>query len=336
MSDETHAKAFDFRIARAAVGAYNDTQQTRISMMNRVRDIVRKKNEGIPFDAVEEEKDPDKKEFEPKYADERLPDLIEEMQEEGKLSPYEYDYLLMMLDVASVAEDIEDQAQNVMKIAKREPVYTEWLQYVYGVSHTLTAKLLYHFGYCEDFAKVSNLWSYAGLAPGQKRKRGEKTGFSPEAKTLSWLVADRIILQADNSRYYDEFYVPYKEKQVDRMENSECPYCEKPSHEHYSPQDSQDHYCTEEMEQLVELHEFDLPDTAPDNAEPPWSQGHADARAKRYLAKKFLKHYWAIARDIAGLETPDDWVIAHGGHEKRTDTFENPFYAKRELQSPDD
>lgn len=40
---------FNQNLARIAVGAYDDAQKVRTAMMNRVRDIVRKTNEDIPF-----------------------------------------------------------------------------------------------------------------------------------------------------------------------------------------------------------------------------------------------------------------------------------------------
>lgn len=290
--------AFNQRIARIAVGAYDDAQDQRQAMMNRVRDVIRKKNEGIPFDAVEDEKEDDERDYDEKYQDENLPDLIDEMHDEERLSGDEYEYLRQMLDAAEAAEKIEEQYKAVMKITTSEPIFQEWLANVYGVSTTLTARLLHQFGYCEDFDRVSNLWSYSGMAPGQDRERGEQLGYSPDAKTLAWLVSDRIIMQGGRSRYKEEFYDPYKEKQLRRMEQAE-----------------------EMTEAQLEEQKWT----------PPESRGHADNRARRYLAKKFLKHYWYIARSIKGYETPDEWVVTHGGHEKQTETFENPAYAKREL-----
>jgi len=284
-------------IARIAVGAYDDAQEVRKSMMNRVRDIVRKKNEDIPFDEVEDEKEDQS--YDAKYKDDKLPDLIEEMHTSGKLTPEEFDYLAEMLDAGQTASDVEKQYKNVMKITKKEPIFVEWLQHVYGVSYTLTARMIHRFGYCEDFDRVSQLWSYSGLAPGQKREKGEQLGYDPQAKTLAWLVADNMIKQGTSSKYRTEFYDPYKKKQLRRKDRAE-----------------------------------DMTDAQLEEQKwtPPESQGHADNRSRRYLAKKFLKHYWAIARDLQGLETPEEYIIAHGGHEKQTDTWENPFYAKRMLK----
>ena len=288
---------FDQNLARIAVGAYDDAQETRKAMMNRVRDIVRKKNEGISFDEVEEEKED--RSYDKKYRDENLPDLVEEMKDSGKLTDREYNYLEKMLEAGQKAEQIENQYKDVMDITGAESVYREWLTNVYGVSSTLTARLLHKFGYCEDFDRVSNLWSYAGLTPDSKREKGEQLSYDPEARKLAWLIADTMIKMGENSSYRREFFDPYKEKQLDRMEKAE------------------------------DMTEAQLEEKT---WTPPESQGHAHNRAVRYLAKKFLKHYWAITRDIKGLEVPDEYIITHGGHEKREDTWENPFYAKKQLQ----
>jgi len=297
---ETHTsqhragKAFDRQLARIAVGAYDDAQDVRKAMLNRIRDLIRKRNEGIPFDQVEDEKeDPS---YDEKYADDNLGELITEMHEKGTLTETEFEYLDKMLDAAAAGQNIENIYQDVMSVTAAEPIYTEWLTNVYGVSTTLTARLLHQFGYCEDFDRVSNLWSYCGLAPGQTRTRGEKADYSPQAKTLAWNVADCIIKQGDRSKYREEFYDPYKAKQLRRMKRAD-----------------------DMTEAQLEAQEWT----------PPESRGHADNRARRYLGKKLLKHYWAITRDLRGLETPDEYILTHGGHEKQTETFENPFWAKR-------
>jgi hypothetical protein len=293
---EDPASTFDQHIARIAVGGYDDMQQVRKSLYNRIRDIVRKKNEGIAFDEVEDEKED--KSYDEKYADENLPNLIEQMYAEGTLSEHEKQYIKKLLKGAEAAVEAEESYADTFEITEREPVYREWLQHVYGVSSTLTARLIHDIGYCEDFDRVSELWSYCGLAPGQERKKGEKLGYNPTAKKDAWLVADCMMKGGDRSRYRVEFFDPYKQKQLRRMNQAE-----------------------EMTDAQLEKKEWT----------PPKSQGHAHNRAMRYLAKKFLKHYWAIAREIKGHDTPDEYIIAHGGHKKQTETWENPFHAKRQL-----
>lgn len=217
------------------------------------------------------------------------------MLEEDKLSEREHKYLTDMLEAGDIGEKLENQYKDVMSIVNKESIFKEWLRHVNGVSTVLTSRLIQKFSYCEDFDRVSNLWSYSGLAPGQKLSKGEQAKYDVRAKTLAWLVADRMIMQGDSSLYKTKFYDPYKKKQLRRREQAE------------------------------DMTEAQLEDK---KWTPPKSKGHAHNRAVRYMAKKFLKHYWAIARDIKDLEVPDEYILTHGGHGKTTDTFENPFYAK--------
>lgn len=356
---------FSEQMARVAVEGYDDAQDVRTSMMNRIRDVVRKRNEDIPFDKTEEEKEKD--DYDSKYNDDNLEDIIEQMKEEDKLSNEESNYLNKMIETAERAQNIENSFESLMAVVTSEPIYEDWIEDVYGVSNILASRLLHQFGYCQDFPKVSNLWSYCGFAPGQERKRGEQLSFNPEAKTLGWLVADGMVKQGSRSNYREEFYDPYKEEQELRFERDQeglCIKCgEKEQTDHFIASQWHCEKCGQSGygDETAKIHmeamssvgeeghspsfgtseevEVDLCDrcassiieqgerfpTAPNN------QGHADNRARRYLAKKFLKHYWAIARTMKGYETPDEWILTHGGHEKSTDTFENPFYAYEEV-----
>lgn len=325
-------ETFDFVMARTAVGAYNDAQDVRIGMMNRIRDIVRKKREGIPFDAVEEEKD--QSDFSSEYNDENLPDLIVEMLEEGTITEHEHTYLEKMLNVGQRAQAIENEYSDIMQIARSEPIYSEWLKDVTGIGDITTAKLLHQFGYCEKFPRVSNLWSYCGLTPDKTgRKKGEQLSHSPQAKTLLWNVGLNLI--RSQSKYTDEFYYPYKEYQTKKMKQVEDIEYQivniKADNGHVIPATFE---IGEEVQSLKDSEQAGE-DVVRNRGKmlfkgtPPESEGHLDNRARRYLAKKFIKHYWAIARDLKGLDVPDEWVLTHGGHDKETDTFENPFYAKR-------
>lgn len=65
---------------------------------------------------------------------------------------------------------------------------------------------------------------------------------------------------------------------------------------------------------------------------PPTSRGHAHSRAKRYMVKKFLKHYWIIARTLKNLEVTDPYMVRAGGHEKREDSPENPWWMLQQIK----
>ena len=342
MADQPTTSPFDRQLARLAVGGYDDAQETRTAMMNRVRDIIRKRNEGIPFDVVEDEKDDGDRNYDDQYADDELPDLIEEMREEGTLTDREHAYLVDMLEAATIAERLEEQYRGVMEIVREEPIYQRFLQHVYGISTTLTARLLHQFGYNEERERVSQLWAYAGLAPGQSRTRGEKLGYNPDAKTLAWLCADRIIMQGSNSEYKQHFYDPYKETQMTRLnrdEDDDCIVCGDTNQMTAGTAANAGITSEDPDDEAVPDVCLSCYNRKQENGEgipsAPSSRGHADTRARRYLAKKFLKHYWAVSRDLAGYDTPAEWVVTHGGHDESTDTFENPFYAQRKLVGPE-
>lgn len=46
---------------------------------------------------------------------------------------------------------------------------------------------------------------------------------------------------------------------------------------------------------------------------------HLDARARRYVVKMFLSHYWEAARRKLDLPYANPWVLAHGGHVDRVE-----------------
>lgn len=113
---------------------------------------------------------------------------------------------------------------------------------------------------------VSELWAYCGLAPGQKRRRGERANWSAAAKMRAWNIAGSM-LKAGNREAYD------KRKAVTegRMHAAECVRCGPAGH--------------------------------PAQPGTPWSDGHRHADALRVMSKELLKELWREARRIH-LELP--------------------------------
>lgn len=208
-------------IARVVAGGYEDHQKVRLSTMNRIRDIVRKINEGIPFDQVEEKKE--ERTFEKKYQDKHLAATIKQMLDEKKLTREQYDYLVSTIGLADEAKELEGGYAKVM--AKRigdEPVYNVFFEHVRGIGPTTATQLIKEYGYCERFETVSKLWKMSGLdvqnghAP--KRVKGEKSGFDPNKRTLAWKVADLLIKL--NSPLYRGIYDTTKEKELARTDEN--------------------------------------------------------------------------------------------------------------------
>ncbi len=211
---------------RIIAGAYYDFQKIRIETLNRIRDIIRKKAEGIPFDQVEEKKE--KKTYDAKYNDKNLLEALEKLKEEGKFTEKEYDYLSKSIDAAINTGKIENQYKRLMMgYIVTEPIYQTFLLKIRGIGPVLSANLIKNFGYCEKFEYVSSLWRYCGLAVingvAEKRKKGEKLSYSPRLKTLAWKIGDSFIKQ--NTPLYRGIYDKEKAKQEAKMdpEKEGCP-----------------------------------------------------------------------------------------------------------------
>jgi len=211
--------AFGRQLAYLAVGGYYDHQKLRAAHMNRVRDLVRKKNEGIPLDKVEEKKD--RKKFDKKYKDENLDKLLKEMQESGKITADEGAHIAKLLGIAKAEHKLEAQYKEIIESwASGYKVY-EWLDSIRGIGSVLGGGLLATFD-VRKTKHISSFWAYAGLgvvdghAP--KRTRGEKLNYSTQARTLCWKVADSFIKQ--RTHIYRDIYDITKAEETAKLKDS--------------------------------------------------------------------------------------------------------------------
>jgi hypothetical protein len=204
---------------RVVAGAYYDFQEVRLSTMNRVRDIIRKTNEDIPFDAVEDKKET--KTYDKAYSDKHL--LLTLNKIKPKLADKEYKYLKRTLETAEQMQVLESKYDKLMKeYVESEPIYTEFLGNVRGIGQVLSANLIKEFGYCEKYQYVSSLWKHCGLdvvnGKAPKRKKGETINYNPRLRTMMWKVGDQFIKQ--RTPYYRDIYDKEKERQLKIMEEN--------------------------------------------------------------------------------------------------------------------
>ena len=129
---------------RITAGAYYDYQSIRISTLNRIRDVIRKRNENIPFNEVEEKKE--KKKFSKDYEDKSITKLLKKMEKEKKLTKKEQKYLEKTFEIAKKSNTIEREYKKLMlEYVKEEILYTEFLQKIRGIGEVLSANLLKEF-----------------------------------------------------------------------------------------------------------------------------------------------------------------------------------------------
>ena len=268
-------------LGRIVAEAYYDYQDIRISMMNRLRSVIRRKIEGIPFGEPEKKKE--EKRYDKKYSDDNLPILM--MSVEDEMTDEEKAYVMKILELAKASSRMENEYKKVMLMyIKDEPIWREFLQHITGVSVILTANLLSAFGYCERYNHVSSLWRHCGLhvedgvAP--KRRHGRKLDFNPRLRTLVWKIGDCLI-KAKNP-VYKTLYDREKERQLQK----EYPegYLYEKYGEPYKPEDTH----------LTKL--------------------HAHNRAKRFIEKIFMENYFCACKELTGQDAIKPYVHERLGH----------------------
>jgi len=271
-------------IGRIVAGAYYDHQSVRTASMNRIRDVIRARVEGIDKSKPEAKKE--KKSFDKKYADENLPKFLDELLAKQKLTNEEHEYLIRFLELAQNALKLENQYKTFMlQYVETEPIYTKFLKHIKGIGPVIACQLIRNFGYCEKFRHVSSLWKLCGLhvvdGKAPKRQKKQKTDYSPRLRAFVWNIGQSF-LRAKTPCYY-RLYLSFKEQEAAK----EFPEGE-----------------------LAKI--YGKPYTEKDTKLRPL---HVHNRAKRKMEKIFLQHYWVCARELAGLPTDNPWAEKIG-HKK--------------------
>ena len=306
-------------LGNASAMPYYQFQMAREGSMNQIRDLIRRINEGIPFDAPEEKKEDKKKKFARKYEDKNLLPLLDEMLKEKKVTPKQHKYLLNLMGLVKKAKSLESSYKTVMKhFVSEERIWNEYLVHIAGIAEVLGTNLISRLGDCSKFAHVSSLWRYCGLHPvcpncveerkddegkikkfpvvvnregicskcgargvGASRKVGRSLDYSPYMKTLMLgKLVDCLI--RSNSPIYKDIYNNEKAKQKS--------------------------ICFSKGDLAKRFHGYKETDVE-------LSDGHAHNRAKRKVAKIFLQHYWEFGRLSSGLPVTKPYVEEKMGHE---------------------
>ena len=288
-------------VSRIVSGSYQDMQMIRIATKNRIRDIIRKKIEGIPFNAVEEKKDDGKNESVDKYkkfSDLKMLELLEQLNKDGKIEEEEYKYIMDCWNLALESMTIENKYKLAMlKFVKQEPIYTTFLINIKGIGEVLSANLIKEFGYCERFDTVSKLNQITGngvdngLAP--KKRKGEEIHYNPRLRTLTWKLSDCLL--KSNKGMYRKIYDRHKIQ----LNNRE-----------YALGDLFKKYGKPYTEKDIKL-----------------SKGHIHNMALRAMRKMFISHFWSCSRELMGLDNRLLYVQEKLGHKNIT-TWQDAIFAE--------
>lgn len=156
----------------------------------------------------------------------------------------------------------KDAIKNLEKLMRQHPI-GPWVKAQRGLGDKTTARLLGIIGdpywqTAEDRPRtVSELWAYCGLAPGQKRRKGQQANWSDDAKKRAWLLATSCVKAGGP---YREVYDNRREQTAGRVHETECVRCG--------------------------------PSGKPAQPGSEWSKGHQHADALRITSKEILKDLW--------------------------------------------
>lgn len=190
---------------------------------------------------------------------------------------------------------LEKQVASALDRWSAQSDLGEWAREQIGIGPVLAAGLLALVNIRETDT-AGKVWAYAGLAPGQRRRRGEKLGYNPTLKTLCWKIGDSFVKTSGHER---SFYGPiYRQrKEYEQAKNEAGDYA--------------DQAATALKERKIGK-DTEAFKWYSDGKLPP---GHIDNRCRRYAVKLFLAHYFEVGYELEyGKAPPLPYPIAHQDH----------------------
>lgn len=153
----------------------------------------------------------------PKVISDMLPQL-KKLEKENEKSIKEYfkngkDQGLFETHIRSVTHSKDGETINVLKPIKEmspHPIY-KWLTSIKGISDVLAGKFIAYID-IDKTPGIANLWKYAGLAPGQNRRKGNNNKWNHKLKSFCYQLGDSFIKQ--RTPKYRDIYDKEKEKQI--------------------------------------------------------------------------------------------------------------------------
>jgi hypothetical protein len=118
----------------------------------------------------------------------------------------------------SLYETEKQLAKRLNAWSKHHPIRIHFLNRIQGIGRVLSSGVIAWLSPISRFPNISKLWSYCGLAPQHKRRRGEKLGYNPRVKTLMWKVATSIEKQNPAKSFYRRIYEQKKQYYMQRAD----------------------------------------------------------------------------------------------------------------------
>ena len=119
-------------------------------------------------------------------------------------------------------ETEKELAKKLDAWSRNHPLRINFLSRIQGIGPVLSSGLIAWLSPIKRFPNISKLWKYCGLAPGQKRRRGQKLGYNPHLKTLMWKVAASFEKQKPTKSFYRRVYDEKKNYYLNRKDLREA------------------------------------------------------------------------------------------------------------------
>lgn len=173
-----------------------------------------------------------------------------------------------------------------------------WAKGICGVGPVIAAGLLAYID-IEQAPTVGHIWSYAGLSPTNQRKKGEKLKYNPELKVLCFKIGESFVKQQGRkSDIYGKLFAQrrlFEQMQTDAGMHAEQAATALTTKNFKNDTDTKKTYQSGKL--------------------PP---AHLHARARRWVVKLFLAHWWEEAyRQHFGKEPPLPYPMGILGHAHR-------------------
>jgi hypothetical protein len=116
----------------------------------------------------------------------------------------------------SLLETEKQLAKRLDGWSKHHPIRIHFLSRIRGLGPILSSGLIAWLNPVSRFSNISKIWKYCGMAPGQKRKHGEKLGYNPRLKTFMWKIASSFEKQNPEKSRYRRLYEEKKQYYLNR------------------------------------------------------------------------------------------------------------------------
>jgi hypothetical protein len=213
---------------RYLIESYYDIQKLRIGTFNRIVAYVKSNPEKFSHIKFEtRESDASQAVSEPRFKDASR--YVSGLRYKNAFKPSDIARLIVSGDIETPSEVetlvwyhnalLETEKSLAKKLdawSRDHPLRVQFLSRVQGIGGVLSSGIIAWLSPISRFPNISKLWKYCGLAPGQRRRRGEKINYNPKLKSFMWKVATSFEKQKPEKSYYRRIYDEKKKYYTER------------------------------------------------------------------------------------------------------------------------